>query len=170
MLSFYPAAAHSRYSARPLYSDDIIHLHPASISGYSYHPRTTNPESRYRRALAEYLVAEEELFRSREEATWRARAEAFQRQEEARLLQARTIRAREERKVQLLKQLLAQQRAAVLAAKTAVPEVHSRPLTGSLSRGVWSAIGNLFPVPQSAHIMGEDQLFDSIPKGGMSYV
>jgi hypothetical protein len=127
MLSFYPAAAHSRYSARPLYSDDIIHLHPASISGYSYHPRTTNPESRYRRALAEYLVAEEELFRSREEATWRARAEAFQRQEEARLLQAQIIRAREVQQARWLEQVLAQRRAAALAAKTTVPKVRFSP-------------------------------------------
>ena len=123
MLSFYPSAAHSYHStAHPLYSDDIIHLHP-SISGYSYRPRTTNPESRYRRALSEYLAAEEELLRSREEATSRARAEAFQRQEVARLLQAQIIRARKVREARRLEQVLAQQHAAALAAKSTVPQV-----------------------------------------------
>ncbi|KAI9430873.1 hypothetical protein H4582DRAFT_2205378 [Lactarius indigo] len=93
MLGFYPSAAHSYYSARPVYSDDIISLHPPT-SDYFYLPRTTDPESHYRRALAKYLVAEEELFRAREEAASRARVEALQRQEEARLLQERIIRAR----------------------------------------------------------------------------
>ncbi|KAI9432656.1 hypothetical protein H4582DRAFT_1085092 [Lactarius indigo] len=123
MLGFYPSAAHSYYSARPVYSDDIISLHPPT-SDYFYLPRTTDPESHYRRALAKYLVAEEELFRAREEAASRARVEALQRQEEARLLQERIIRARKERQVQQLERVLAQERAAALAARKAIPEVH----------------------------------------------
>ncbi|KAH9056425.1 hypothetical protein EDB87DRAFT_1636875 [Lactarius vividus] len=125
MLGFYPSAAHSYYSARPLYSDDIIPLQPPT-SDYLYLPRTTDPESHYRRALADYLVAEEELFRAREEASLRARVEALQRQEEARLLQARIIRARKERQAQQLERVLAlaQERAAALAARMAIPEGH----------------------------------------------
>ncbi|KAH9031906.1 hypothetical protein EDB85DRAFT_1302206 [Lactarius pseudohatsudake] len=120
---FYPSVAHSYYSPRPVYSDDIIPLQPPT-SDYFYLPRTTDPESHYRRALADYLVAEEELFRAREEATLRACVEALQRQEEARLLQARIIRARKERQVQQLGRVLAQERAAALAARMAIPEVH----------------------------------------------
>ncbi|KAH8982233.1 hypothetical protein EDB92DRAFT_131878 [Lactarius akahatsu] len=123
MLGFYPSAAPSYYSPRPVYSDDIIPLQPPT-SDYFYLPRTTDPESHYRRALADYLVAEEELFRAREEATLRARVEALQRQEEARLLQARIIRARKERQVQQLERVLAQERAAALAARMGLPEVH----------------------------------------------
>lgn len=123
MLGFYPSAAYSYYSPRPVYSDDIIPLQPP-ISDYFYLPRATDPESHYRRALADYLVAEEELFRAREEATLRARVEALQHQEEARLLQARIIRARKERQVQQFGRLLAQERAAALAARMAIPEVH----------------------------------------------
>ncbi|KAH9170711.1 hypothetical protein EDB89DRAFT_1976431 [Lactarius sanguifluus] len=123
MLGFYPSAAHSYYSPRPVYSGDIIPLQPPT-SDYFYIPRATDPESHYRRALADYLVAEEELFRAREEATLRARLEALQRQEEARLLQARIIRAHKERQVQQLERVLAQERAAALAARMAIPEVH----------------------------------------------
>ena len=141
MLSFYPSATHTHsyssiHSARPVYSDDIVRSH-SIISDHFYLPRTTSPESRYRRALAEYLVAEEELSRAREESALRARAEVLQRQEEARLLQARIIRAREERWVRQLEQVTAQQRAA-LAAKTAAPEAHlslphTVPITCSVS-------------------------------------
>jgi hypothetical protein len=148
-----------------MYSDDVVYLHP-SISAYSYPSRTINPESRYRRALAEYLVAEEELLRARQDATLRARAEALRRQEEARLLQARTIRAREERKVQLLKQLLAQQRAAVVAAKTANPEVHfSLPHRVPVARSIQERHRKPISSAPKTHIsfVGEDQLFDSIP-------
>ncbi|KAH9044854.1 hypothetical protein EDB84DRAFT_1576281 [Lactarius hengduanensis] len=123
MLGFYPSAAYSYYSPRPVYSDDIIPLQPPT-SDYFYLPRATDPELHYRRALADYLVAEEELFRAREEATLRARVEALQRQEEVRLLQARIIRARKERQLQQLERVLAQERAAALAARIAIPGVH----------------------------------------------
>ncbi|KAH9003668.1 hypothetical protein EDB86DRAFT_2845923 [Lactarius hatsudake] len=123
MLGFYPSATHSYYSPRPVYFDDIIPLQ-VPTSDYFHLPRATDLESHYRRALADYLVAEEELFRAREEATLRARVEALQRQEEARLLQARIIRARKEQQVQQLERVLAQERAAALAARMAIPEVH----------------------------------------------
>ena len=117
MLSFYPSPAHSHYyprlySARPVYADDdMIYFHPPTTSDYSYLPHSTEPGSHYRRAFAEYLVAEQELIRAREEARLRARVEALRRQEEARLLQARIIRARKERQVQRLQQVLARERA-----------------------------------------------------------
>ncbi|KAH9062625.1 hypothetical protein EDB83DRAFT_2385128 [Lactarius deliciosus] len=122
MPGFYPSATHPYYSplARPVYYDD---LQPPTSDCF-YLPRATDPESHYRRALADYLVAEEELFRAREVATLRARVEALQRQEEARLLQARIIRACKEREVQQLERVLAQERAAALAARMAIPEVH----------------------------------------------
>ena len=129
MLSFYPSPAHSQYysplySSRPVNADDITYLHSPSTSDY-YLPRTIDPESHYRRALAEYLVAGQELRRAREEARLRARAEALQRQEEARLLQARIIRAVKERQVQQFKQVLAQERSSAPTTKAANPEVHS---------------------------------------------
>jgi hypothetical protein len=150
-----------------MYSDDIVYLHP-SISAYSHPPRTINPESRYRRALAEYLAAEEELLRARQEATLRARAEALGRQEEARLLQARTIHARGELQAQRLKQLLAQQRAAVLAAKTAIPEVHLSlphrvPVACSIPERREKPIPSVFTPKTHISFMGEDQLFKSMP-------
>jgi hypothetical protein len=130
MLSFSPSPAHSHYysplySARPVYADDIIYLHPSTTSDYYSLPRTTtDPESHYRCALEEYLIAEQELFRAREEATLRARTEALRRQEEARLLQAQIIRVGKERQVRQLEQVLAQERAAALTAEAANSEVH----------------------------------------------
>ncbi|KAI0255569.1 hypothetical protein BJV78DRAFT_684790 [Lactifluus subvellereus] len=62
-------------------------------SYFSYLPRVTDPETRYRRALTEYLAAEDEyneLLYAREEAALRARAETL-RQERARFLQGRQL-------------------------------------------------------------------------------
>ena len=174
MLSFYLPAAHSHYysplySPRPVYSDDIICLHPPT-SDYSYLPRTTDPESHYRRALAEYLVAEEELFCAREEATLIARAKALQRQEEARL--ARIICARKERQVQQLEQGLTRERAAALAARTAIPEVHFSlphmvPVAWSVPEQRRTPISGVLAArtPQM-HVSFTDgsQLLDSMPR------
>lgn len=176
MLSFYPLAARSHYpsplySARPVhFDDDIICLHP-STSDYSYLPRTTDPESHYRRALTEYLVAEEGLFRAREEATLRARAEALQHQEEALLLQARIIRARKEWQVQQLERALAQVRAAALVTKPAFPEVttlpHMVPVARSVPEGRMTPISSVLAAqtPQT-HVSFTDgsQPLDSIPQ------
>ena len=174
MLSFYPSAAHSHFSsslhtARPVYSNEIVHLHP-SISDNLYHPRTTSPESRYRRALAEYLAAEEELSHIREESALRARVEALQRQEEARFLQARIIRAREERRARQLEQVIAQQRATALTAKTATPEAHlslphTVPIAYSNSEQCRTSIPSAFATqtPQTyVSFMDGSQLPDSV--------
>lgn len=172
MLSFYPSVAHthcptSPYSARSRYSDDVVCLHP-SISAYSSLLRTSNPESRYRRALAEYLAAEEELLRARQEAILRAREEALRRQEEARVLQARTIRAREQQQVQQFKRLLAQRCAIALATQTAPPEVHLShrhgvPAACSVQERRRKPISSDFIPKTHISFMGGNQLFDSIP-------
>ncbi|KAI9461960.1 hypothetical protein BJY52DRAFT_1257983 [Lactarius psammicola] len=156
MLSFYPSAVHSHYysplySARPVYYDDsdIMSLHP-STSDYSYLPRTTDPESHYRRTLAEYLVAEEELFRAHEEATLRARAEALWRQEEARLLRARIIRARKEQQVQQLEQV-----PHVVPVAYSIPERCMTPIPSVLAA----------QTPQiHVSLTGGSQLPDSMPR------
>jgi hypothetical protein len=104
------------------HSQPIYSLYPASIgskcSPYSfYDPHSSSsqpvadPEARYRRALTEYLAAEEEykaLLRAREEARLRARVEdALRRQERARLLRAEIARARREQQVRQLEEALA---------------------------------------------------------------
>ena len=174
MLSFYPSAAHSHFSsalhsARPVYSNEKVHLHP-SISDNLYHTRTTSPESRYRRALADYFAAEEELSHIREESALRTRVEALQRQEEARFLQARIIRAREERRARQLEQVIAQQRATALTAKTATPEAHlslphTVPIAYSNSEQCRTSIPSAFATqtPQTyVSFMDGSQLPDSV--------
>lgn len=105
MFSFYPshprALRYSPYSP-PVYSDDDLYSASSRLP-------VTNPEVRYRRALGEYLVAEEEyntLLRAREKAKLRARAEAI-RQERARFRVAQLARARREQQARLFKQGLA---------------------------------------------------------------
>jgi hypothetical protein len=116
MLSFHPSAPQPYYHSSPIYSghrlaypDQVLYSPLAYEPSYpSYFPRVIDPKTRYRRALAEYLTAEEEynaVLRAREEAVLRARAEAF-RQERARLLRARQF-----------KQALARARAHALASK-----------------------------------------------------
>ncbi|KAH9976818.1 hypothetical protein BGW80DRAFT_1290780 [Lactifluus volemus] len=89
MLSFYSSTPiYSRH--RLSYPDEALAYAP---SYSSYFPRVTDPRTRYRRALAEYLAAEDEyngVLRAREEAVLRARVKAI-RQEQARLLQARRL-------------------------------------------------------------------------------
>ena len=100
MLCFHPSAPQPYhfspvYSGRRMpFSDEAVYPSLAYGPSYaSYTPRVTNPEARYRRALTEYLAAEDEykmLLYAREEAALRARAKAL-RQERARLLQVRQI-------------------------------------------------------------------------------
>ena len=172
MLSFYPSAAHTHsytplYSNRSRYSDDVVCLRP-SISAYSSLPRSTHPESRYRRALVEYLAAEEGLLRTRQEAILRARAEALRRQEEARLLQVRTIRAREQRRVQEFKRLLAQRCAIALATQTGTSEIHlshrhRAPAACSVPERRREPTSSVFIPKTHISFMGGNQLFDSLP-------
>ena len=110
MFSFYPSHPRAlRYSppAYSVYPDND--LYSPYLSSPDSRLLVTNPKVRYRRALGEYLVAEEEynaLQRVREEAKLRARAEAI-RQERARLRVAQLARARREQQARQFKQGLA---------------------------------------------------------------
>ena len=102
MFSFYPSHPRALRYSPPFFSDDDLYSASSRLL-------VTNPEVRYRRALGEYLVAEEEynaLLRAREEAKLRARAEAI-RQERARFRVAQLARARREQQARLFKQGLA---------------------------------------------------------------
>lgn len=137
---------------------------------YLYLPRrTTDPELHYRRALAEYLVVEQDLLRAREGATLRARVQALQRQEEARLLQARIVRARKERELQQLKPALAQRRAAAIVSKTEIPEDHlslhhTVPVTRSVRERRRTPSFSVTQTPQT-HVLLTDKsrMLDSMP-------
>jgi len=107
MFSFYPSHPRALRYSPPVYSDNDLHSPYASFRDSRL--LVTNPEVRYRRALGEYLAAEEEynaLVRAREEAKLRARAEAI-RQERARLRVAQLARARREQQARQFKQGLA---------------------------------------------------------------
>ncbi len=76
MFSVYPSLP------RPLYHS------PRVYSVYPDEPYLSSPYSRYRRALGEYLTAEEEynaLLRARKQVKLRARAEAVRRAQQTRL-------------------------------------------------------------------------------------
>jgi hypothetical protein len=83
----------SLYSSTPIYSGHHLAYPDEALAYSSYFPRVNDSRTRYRRALAEYLAAEDEYnaaLRAREEAVVRARVKAI-RQEQARLLQARRL-------------------------------------------------------------------------------
>jgi hypothetical protein len=104
MFSFYPSHPRALHSVYSVYPNDGSYPSPPDS-----HVLVTNPEVRYRRALAEYLAAEEgynALLRAREEAKLRARAEAI-RQERERLRVAQLTRARREQQAQQFNQGLA---------------------------------------------------------------
>ena len=112
MFSFYPSHPRGLRYLPPVYS---VHPDDDLYSGYpsSSYLLVRNPEVRYRRALGEYLAAEEEynaVLRSHEEANLMARAEAI-RQEWARLRLrvpvAQLARARREQQARQFKQGLA---------------------------------------------------------------
>jgi hypothetical protein len=94
IFSLHPSAPQPYYYSSPIYPGQrLVYLDADEPSYPSYLPRVSDPSTRYRRALAEYLAAEEEynaVLRAREEAALRARAEAF-RQERVRFLQARQL-------------------------------------------------------------------------------
>jgi len=104
MFSFYPSHPRALRYSSPVYSvhpDDD--LYAPYLSSHDSRPQVINPEVRYRRALGEYLAAEEAyntLLRTR------ARAEAI-RQERARLRLARLADARREQQARQFKQGLA---------------------------------------------------------------
>lgn len=110
MFSFYPSHPRALRYSSPVYSvypDDD--LYAPYLSSHDSRPQVINPEVRYRRALGEYLAAEEAyntLLRTREEAKLRARAEAI-RQERARLRLVRLARARREQQARQFEQGLA---------------------------------------------------------------
>ena len=107
MFSFYPSHPRALRYCPPDYS--VYPNDDSYLSSPDSRLLVRNPEVRYRRALGEYLVAEEEynaLLRAREEVKLRARAEAI-RQERARLRVAQLARAHRELQVRQFKQGLA---------------------------------------------------------------
>ena len=91
-------------------------------SSYRYpssYPFVADQKVRYRRALSEYLSAEEEynaVLRAREETRIRAHAEGLRR-ERARLLRAQITRARQEQQARQFERALAE-----VLSRVAVPE------------------------------------------------
>jgi len=111
MFNFYPSHPRAPRYLPPVYSS--VYPNDDLYSPYLPSPDSrllvTNPKVCYRRALGEYLAAEEEynaLLRAREEAKLRARAEAI-RQERVRLRVAQLTRARREQQARQFKQGLA---------------------------------------------------------------
>lgn len=104
MFSFYPSHPRAlRYSA-PVYSVyDTDFYSPYQLSSRDSRVPVANPDVRYRRAISEYVAAEEEynaVLRRHEEARlMKARAEAI-RQERVRLRLEQLARARREREQQ----------------------------------------------------------------------
>jgi len=112
MFSFYPSHPRALRYLPPVYSvypDDDLHS-TSYFPSRDAHLLVRNPGVRYRRALGEYLAAEEEydaLLRAREEAKlMRARAEAIH-QERARLRVAQLAHGRREQQARQFKQGLA---------------------------------------------------------------
>ncbi|KAI9511246.1 hypothetical protein F5148DRAFT_1373967 [Russula earlei] len=139
MLSFHPSPSrslsyptiYSAYPDRPLYSP--YPPHPSD------HPlvTVTDPGVRYRRALSEYLAAEEEyhaLLRAREEARSRARAEALL-YERARLLRVQSARAHQGQHARQLESALAKvlAHAAVCEGDVSFAPVMCAPFKRALS-------------------------------------
>ncbi|KAI0299034.1 hypothetical protein B0F90DRAFT_659051 [Multifurca ochricompacta] len=125
MISFHHSSPYYSTHHHLVYPDDAFSSPFAYQPLYSsYLSRSTDPEMRYRRSLAEYLAAEKEyntILRSREEAILRARADALYRQEQMRLHLAQVVRARKEQKARQLEEALAKAQAEDLAAQTTVP-------------------------------------------------
>jgi BAG domain len=127
MFSFYPSHPRAlRYlpSVYSVYPDDDSYL--PYLSSPDSRLLVTNPEVRYRRALGEYVAAEEEynaLLRAREAAKLRAHAEAI-RQERARLRVAQLARARRELQARQFKQGLAKALARAAVSGNDDPSLH----------------------------------------------
>jgi hypothetical protein len=141
MFSFYPSHPRALRCSAPVYSVyDSDFYSPYQLSSRDSRVPVANPDVRYRRAISEYVAAEEEynaVLRRHEEAKLKARAEAI-RQERVRLRLAQLARARRERLEQQFKQGLA--KALVRAAVSGdddllhhVVPVTVRPLSHILS-------------------------------------
>ena len=113
MFSLYPSHPQALRYSPTVYSvypdDDLYSRYPVSSLDSPPPLLVTNPEVQYRRALGEYLAAEEGYYalrRAREDAKLRARSEAI-RQERVRLRLAQLTRARREQQARQFKQGLA---------------------------------------------------------------
>lgn len=124
MFSFYPSHSRPlRYSspAYSVYPDDDLR------SRYVHsRPPVSSPAVRYRRALSEYLAAEEEydvLLRARRESQLRGNAEAVRR-ERTRLRLAQLARARKEQLARQFEQGLAKALARAAVSEDDDPSLH----------------------------------------------
>lgn len=116
MFSLYPSHPRPLYYSPPVYSNDDLYSPYVKYP----HPRSPiiGPEVRYRRALVEYLAAEEvyKALQGARQARLRAHADAL-RQEQARARLAHLARARKQQQARQFRQGLAE-----ALARAGVPE------------------------------------------------